>query len=66
MLSYKKIFKPKTTSIFKSSSTAKTASDADNYAADRRDGRVYVYNEDIILAVNVALTVKRPLLIRGA
>ena len=66
MLSYKKIFKPPTTSIFKSRSTARTASDADNYAADRRDGRVYVYNEDIILAVNVALTVKRPLLIRGA
>ena len=66
MLSYKKTFKPKTTSIFKSNSKAKTASDADTYAADRRDGRVYVYNDDIVLAVNIALTVKRPLLIRGA
>ena len=66
MLSYKKDFNPKTTQIFKNASTSKTAPQADNYAADRRDGRVYVYNEDIVLAVNVALTVKRPLLIRGA
>lgn len=68
MLSYKKTFDPKTTSIFKRRPTAKTAatSEADNYAADRRDGRVYVYNDEIVLAVNVALTVKRPLLIRGA
>jgi MoxR-like ATPase len=66
MLSYDKIFKPKATSIFKSRSRAKTAPEADNYAADRRDGLVYVYNDDIVLAVNVALTVKRPLLIRGA
>lgn len=32
---------------------------------DRRDGRVYVYNEKIELAVNVALATGRPLLVRG-
>jgi len=65
MLSYDKVFKPKKTEIFKQAAAAKTAG-ADAYAADRRDGRVYVYDDDIVLAVNVALTVKRPLLIRGA
>jgi MoxR-like ATPase len=34
-------------------------------AGDRRDGRVYVYNEDIELAVNVAIATARPLLVRG-
>ena len=33
--------------------------------ADRRDGRIYVYNEPIKLAVNVALATGRPLLLRG-
>lgn len=33
--------------------------------ADRRDGRVYVYTEEIILAVNIALVTARPLLVRG-
>lgn len=32
---------------------------------DRRDGSVYVYAPDIVLAVNVALAVGRPLLISG-
>lgn len=32
---------------------------------DRRDGVVYVYDERIILAVNVALATGRPLLVRG-
>jgi MoxR-like ATPase len=32
---------------------------------DRRDGSVYVYAPEIILAVNVALAVGRPLLISG-
>lgn len=66
MLSYKKVFKPKKTEIFKQPAAVKTAAAGALYAGDRRDGRVYVYDEDIILAVNVALTVKRPLLIRGA
>lgn len=32
---------------------------------DRRDGLVYVYNERIELAVNVALATGRPMLVRG-
>ncbi|HYH87181.1 MAG TPA: MoxR family ATPase [Pyrinomonadaceae bacterium] len=32
---------------------------------DQRSGSVYVYNEDIVLAVNVALATRRPLLVRG-
>lgn len=34
-------------------------------AADRLDQSIYVYNEEIILAVNVALATGRPLLVRG-
>ncbi|HEV7681694.1 MAG TPA: MoxR family ATPase [Pyrinomonadaceae bacterium] len=33
--------------------------------ADRRDGLVYVYNDKIELAVNVALATRRPMLLRG-
>jgi MoxR-like ATPase len=32
---------------------------------DQRDGHVYVYDESIVLAVNVALATGRPLLIYG-
>lgn len=32
---------------------------------DRRDGKVYCYTEEIILAINVALATGRPLLLRG-
>src|SRR2546430_1928135 len=32
---------------------------------DRRDGLVYVYNDKIELAINVALATRRPMLIRG-
>jgi MoxR-like ATPase len=34
--------------------------------ADHRTSPVYVYNEDLILAINVALATRRPLLVRGA
>jgi MoxR-like ATPase len=34
--------------------------------ADRRDGKLYLYTEKIVLAVNVALATGRPLLVRGA
>jgi len=34
-------------------------------AGDRRDGRVYVYDDDVELAINVALATARPLLVRG-
>ncbi|MGW4894846.1 AAA family ATPase [Kitasatospora sp. NPDC004240] len=32
---------------------------------DRTSGQVYVYDEEIVLAVNVALATERPLLVRG-
>src|SRR5688572_29257667 len=32
---------------------------------DRRDGRIYIYNDETELAVNLALAANRPLLIRG-
>ena len=38
----------------------------DVQAGDRRDGLVYVYNNKIELAVNVALATGRPMLVRGA
>lgn len=65
MLSYTKVFNPKKTENFNAPG-AKKAATKDQYAGDRRDGLVYVYDDDIVLAVNVALSVKRPLLIRGA
>jgi MoxR-like ATPase len=34
-------------------------------AGDRRDGLVYLYDDDVELAVNVALATARPLLVRG-
>jgi len=65
MLSYKKVFDPGTTESFELSASDERAANAALHAVDRRDGSVYVYDEEIILAVNVALTTKRPLLIRG-
>jgi MoxR-like ATPase len=38
---------------------------AERSRRDRRDGEVYVWNEDLELAVNVALATERPLLVRG-
>lgn len=43
--------------------TAQTASGLDE--PDRRDGRVYLYDEDTHLAIKVALATARPLLLRG-
>ncbi len=40
-------------------------SQAGEGVGDRRDGSVYVYSPEIVLAVNVALAVNRPLLISG-
>lgn len=34
-------------------------------ASDRRDGKLYQYNENIVLAINVAMATGRPLLVRG-
>lgn len=33
---------------------------------DRRDGKIYLYDEKIVLGVNVALVTGRPLLVRGS
>ena len=54
------LFAPKTTEIFPA-----TKGDS-SPVGDSRDGSVYVYSENIILAVRVALATNRPLLIRGA
>ncbi|WP_369173360.1 AAA family ATPase [Streptomyces sp. R28] len=39
--------------------------DPDREAPDRRDGRVYIMQDDLDLAVDVALAANRPLLLRG-
>jgi len=53
-MNYKKIFNPKP-----------TQSKASGGVADRSDGRLYVFDDDLTLAVNVALATQRPLLLRG-
>jgi MoxR-like ATPase len=37
----------------------------ETFQGDRRDGRLYLYDEDIVLLVNVALATKRPILVFG-
>jgi MoxR-like ATPase len=54
-MKYKKIFDPKP-----------QQSAPGSEVADRSDGRVYVFDDDLTLAVNVALATRRPLLLRGA
>ncbi|MEA2489251.1 MAG: hypothetical protein QOH21_1043 [Acidobacteriota bacterium] len=53
-MNYKKIFNPR---------TLPTA--AVGELGDRSDGARYVFNDEITLAVNVALATRRPLLVRG-
>jgi MoxR-like ATPase len=61
MYLYQKIFNPAPVEgIPESSPEEKSES-----VGDRHDGRVYVYNDDIVLAINIAITTGRPLLIRG-
>ena len=55
-MAYKRIFSPKTT---------ETHQAARSGGGDQREGSVYVYTEEIVLAVNVALATRRPLLVRG-
>jgi MoxR-like ATPase len=57
-MSYAKHFDPRPTELF-------PAARADAGGGDLRDGSVYVYSDDIVLAVNVALATGRPLLVRG-
>jgi MoxR-like ATPase len=59
-MEYKKIFNPKDTAIF-TETISKTKS-----LGDRSSKSVYVYNENIILAVNVAIATGRPILVRGS
>ena len=59
-MNYRKLFDPQATQRF-----AAIAGRAAG-VADRREESVYVYSEEIVLAVNVALATGRPLLVRGA
>jgi MoxR-like ATPase len=54
---YRKLFDPKPIQSF--------AEESGVALADRRDQSIYVYTDEIVLAVNVALATGRPLLIRG-
>lgn len=56
-MKYTKLFDPRQVEQFQLETS-------DN-CGDLRSGAVYVYNDEIILAVNVALATGRPLLIRG-
>ena len=60
-MNYQKLFDPQP--LFQDLRTAKEKSGLG--LGDRRDGKVYRYTDDIVLAVNVALATGRPLLVRG-
>lgn len=62
-LTYHRVFDPPPVQSLAAIDPARP--DAAAVAGDRRDGAVYVYTEEIILAVNVALATGRPLLLRG-
>ena len=59
-MNYQKLFQPGNIQKF-----APTTAGVEPAGGDRRDGSVYVYTDEIILAVNVALATRRPLLIGG-
>ncbi|MDR4484628.1 MAG: MoxR family ATPase [Nitrospirales bacterium] len=59
-MSYKPLFDPD------EETSLKDTYKIPDLAGDARDGQVYVYNEEIKLAINVALATGRPLLVRGA
>jgi len=58
-MEYKKLFNPKPVQAFKLRKAVGTAK------GDVGDYSIYVYNDDAVLAVNVALATGRPLLVRG-
>lgn len=64
-MAYTKIFAPRKVERFQPKRRA-GSTQRQGRAGDQRDGSVYVYSDDIVLAVNVALATARPLLIRGA
>jgi len=55
------LFDPKTVEVFEGGAETNGA----GRGGDRRDGSVYVYTDEIKLAVRVALATERPLLVRG-
>src|SRR5262245_58356001 len=57
-MNYKKRFDPDKAAVPVAAAPASTG-------GDRRDGTIYVYRPEIVLAVNVALATGRPLLLRG-
>ncbi len=61
-MSYKKIFDPKPLAQDLRSKDELE----DVYLGDRRDGKIYIYTESLVLAINVALATGRPLLLRGS
>ena len=60
MMKYRKKFDPKTTEVFSEKISTSTS------LGDRCQKSAYVYNENIILAVNVAIATGRPILVRGS
>src|SRR5262245_14127026 len=61
---YKRLFDPD--ALLEARQTEAAASSAAPLSADRSDPYSYVYdNEDLVLAINVALATRRPLLVRG-
>jgi MoxR-like ATPase len=52
--------------LFETDHVAKVGSRDKNTIADLRDGSVYVYTDEIVLMINVALATGRPLLISGS
>lgn len=60
-MNYKKIFDPPLVQNI----TERDPVNVPISGGDFRDGRIYIYTEKIILAINVAIATMRPLLVRG-
>lgn len=59
-MTYRKIFDPRPVEAFRGATP-----DAARRAGDRSAASVYIYTDELVLAVNVALATGRPLLLRG-
>lgn len=67
-MNYRRLFDPKgeNSKNAENKEDLRPQEDSGQYhAGDRRDGMLYLYNDDTILAVNVALATGRPLLVTG-
>lgn len=62
-LKYNKLFNPTIMQDFRSNDEDDPAEQS--RGGDRRDGKLYFYTDNIVLAINVALATQRPLLIEG-